>query len=422
MTFRSRIARTCLTVTPLAVVAAAAVVPVQSHAAGRCTPVWAPAWASSQMLPTGDNALAPGSLGGATLRQVVRPSIGGERVRLRLSNVAGTAPLHVGGVTIARPAGGASPAIDTATLRPVRFGGQADVVVPAGAEYLSDPVDIRAEALGSLTVSIRHAQDPAQQTSHPGARATSYLLPGDHLTDADMPGAQRFEHWFTLAALEVERCAPAATIVALGDSITDGRGATPDRDERWPDRLMERLQADPSHRGIAVLNQGIGGNRLLNDGLGPNALARLDRDVLAQPGVRWLILLEGINDIGTLTREAPVSDAEHAALVSRMTGAYEQIVARARARGIKVIGATVMPFMGTAFYHPDTKNEADRQAVNRWIREKGHFDAVIDFDRIMRDPARPDRLLPAYDSGDALHPSPAGYRAMGDAIPLGLFD
>jgi lysophospholipase L1-like esterase len=391
-------------------------------AARPCSPVWLPSWASSQMLPTGENLLPAGTLGGATLRQVVRASLAGGRVRVRLSNLAGTQPLQIAGATIARAPDPASSAIDGATLQPLRFDGQGDVIIPAGAEYLSDPVALDARALGSFAISIRYAGEPAQQTSHPGARATSYLLAGDHLADREMTGATRFDHWFSLAGLEVERCAPAAAVVGLGDSITDGRGATTNGNDRWTDRLAERLQAQPRYQHLAVLNQGIGGNRLLNDGLGPNALARLDRDVLSQPGVRTLILLEGINDIGTLTRDAPATDAAHRQLVARIIGAYRQIIARGRAKGIRVIGATILPFVGNSYYHPDAKNEADRQAVNRWIREKGHFDAVIDFDRLMRDPARPDRLLPAYDSGDALHPSPAGYRAMGDGIALALFD
>ena len=293
--------------------------------------------------------------------------------------------------------------------------------MPAGADYLSDPVSLPVAALDTIAVTIRYQGEP-EQTSHPGSRATSWHLPGDHLTDTVMAGAASFDHWFNLAALEVERCAPARLVVALGDSITDGKGSTTNGNDRWTDRLAQRLQADPKRRDIAVVNQGIGGNRLLNDGLGPNALARLDRDVLAQPGVTHLVLLEGVNDLGTLTRDAPVSVADHKAHVARIIGAYRQIIARAHARGIKVIGATIMPFVGNAYYHADAQNEADRQAVNAWIRTPGHFDGLVDFDRATRDPARPDRLLPAYDGGDALHPNPAGYRAMGDAVPLALFD
>lgn len=400
---------------PLALIAAA---PAQSK---ECAPAWVAAWASAQYKPVNDAVLPPGTLKDQTLRQIIRPSVAGDRLRVRLSNLAGTQPLRIAGASIARALGSASPAVDPASVLPLRFDGKADVIVPPGADYLSDPVPMPVAALANIAVSIRYDGEP-EQTSHPGSRATSWHLPGDHLSDATMADASHFDHWFHLSGLEVERCAPTRLIVALGDSITDGRGSTTNGNDRWTDRLAERLQADRKRRKTAIVNQGIGGNRLLDDGLGPNALARLDRDVLGQPGVTHLILLEGINDLGTLTREAPVSRKAHEAHVARIIGAYRQIIARARAKGIRVIGATIMPFVGNDYYHADAQNEADRQAVNAWIRQPGHFDAVIDFDRVTRDPARPDRLLPAYDVGDALHPSPAGYRAMGDAIPLSLFD
>lgn len=402
--------------------AAFAVSPVQAQ---NCTPSWVAGWASSQYRPTGDALLPDGTLANQTLRQIVRPSISGDRVRVHFSNLVGTKPLRIAGASIARALRSTSPDIDPGTLISLRFDGRPEVVIPAGADYLSDPVSLPTKALDNIAISIRYDGEP-EQTSHPGSRATSWHLSGDHLTDTSMPGAASFEHWFHLAALEVERCAPEKSpnklIVALGDSITDGRGSTTNGNDRWTDRLAARLQADPKRRNIAIVNQGIGGNRLLNDGAGPNALARFDRDVLAQPGVTHIILLEGVNDLGTLTRDAPVSVAAHQAHVARIIGAYRQIIARAHGRGIKVIGATIMPFVGNDYYHADTQNEADRQAVNAWIRTPGHFDGLIDFDRITRDPAHPDRLLPAYDVGDALHPSPAGYAAMGDAIPLTLFD
>lgn len=395
---------------------------VAPASAAPCVPVWINGWASSQMLPTGDNVLPPGTLGGNSLRQIVRSSIDGRRLRVRLSNLAGMRPLRISGASIARALGAKGGAIEGGSLMPLRFDGRADVILPAGGDYLSDPVDMPVKAFGNLAVSILYAEEPSAQTSHPGSRATSYVLPGDHLNDPAMEGAKTFERWQTLAAVEVERCGPAKLVVALGDSITDGRGSTTDGNDRWTDVLAARLQADPKRRHIAVVNQGIGGNRLLNDGLGPSALARLDRDVLAQPGVTSLIVLEGVNDLGTATREAPISEAEHVRLVERIIGAYRQIIARAHAHGIKVIGATILPYGSNDYYHPDARNEADRQAVNAWIRAPGHFDAVVDFDKVTRDPAQPDRLLPAYDMGDGLHPSPAGYRAMAEAIPLGLFD
>lgn len=394
--------------------------PLAAHAAP-CAPQWVAGWASSQMVPTGDNALPAGSLGGATLRQIIRSSVDGTGLRVRLSNAYGTAPLRIDGATLARAVKAGSAAIDPASLTALRFDGQAGVTIPAGAEYLSDPVDLPLRAFDDLAITLHYAQDPQGQTSHPGSRATSWLLAGDHLNDKDLAGAKAFQHWFTLSGLEVSRCETPRLIVALGDSITDGHGATDDGNDRWTDDFARLLQADPATRGLAIINQGIGGNRLLRDGLGPNALARLDRDVLVQPGASWVVVLEGINDLGTLTRDAPVDEAAHQALVEQMIGAYRQIIARAHGRGIKAIGATVMPFMGNTYYHPDARNEADRQAVNRWIREKGHFDAVVDFDQAMRDPAQPDRLLPAYDIGDHLHPSPAGYRAMAQSIPLALF-
>ncbi|WP_298399831.1 SGNH/GDSL hydrolase family protein [Sphingobium sp.] len=386
-----------------------------------CTPAWVAGWASAQFRPAGDAQLPVGTLTDRTLRQIVRPSIAGDRLRVRFSNLAGTKPLRIAGASIARARGPAAASVDPGTLISLRFDGAPEVVIPAGADYLSDPVSLPAKALDTIAISIRYGGEP-EQTSHPGSRATSWHLPGDHLTDATMAGAASFDHWFNLAALEVERCAPAKLIVALGDSITDGKGSTTNGNDRWTDVLAQRLQADPKHRDVAIVNQGIGGNRLLDDGLGPNALARLDRDVLAQPGVSHMILLEGINDLGMLTRDAPVSEDAHRAHVARIIGAYRQIIARARAKGVKVIGATIMPFVGNDYYHADAQNEADRQAVNGWIRTPGNFEAVIDFDRVTRDPAHPDRLLPAYDDGDALHPSPTGYKAMGEAIPLSLFD
>ncbi|MET0336215.1 MAG: SGNH/GDSL hydrolase family protein, partial [Caulobacter sp.] len=212
----------------------------------------------------------------------------------------------------------------------------------------------------------------------------------------------------------------AAAIAIIGDSITDGFGVTPDTHGRWPDRLAERLQGTAATRHLSVLNHGIGGNRILNDGLGPNALARFDRDVLNQTGVKYVIVLEGVNDLGTLTRDAPATPAQHDALVGRMIGAYRQMVERGRARGLKMIGATILPYGASPYYHPDARNEADRQAVNRWICTPGNFDAVIDFDAALRDPARPERLRADLDN-DGLHPSLAGYVFMGDAVPLGLF-
>ncbi len=275
--------------------------------------------------------------------------------------------------------------------------------------------------LSDLTLSLHYDVLSIQPTGHPGARAATFIAPGDQVSAAMPAPYTMLEHWYLIAAVEVRGPLAQSAVVALGDSITDGRGSVPNANNRWPDDLARRLSADPATRGVGVLNMGIGGNRVLLDGLGPNALARFDRDVLSQSGVRWLILLEGINDLGTLTREAPATPAEHDALVARLLAGYAQIVQRAHDHGIKVMAATVMPFMGFAFYHPTAQNEADRQALNAWLRAPGHADALVDLDATMRDPAAPDHLLPVYDVGDHLHPSVAGYQAMADLIPLALF-
>jgi lysophospholipase L1-like esterase len=244
---------------------------------------------------------------------------------------------------------------------------------------------------------------------------------GDFTSAANLMDPKKVDHWYQVSEIDVQGAPGAAAVVALGDSITDGHGATTNGNDRWTDVLAERLQALPATREIGVSNQGIGGNHLLTDGLGPNVLSRFDRDVLAPAGVRWVIVFEGVNDLGGLARNGEVAEAEHKALVERVLAAYEQIVARAHAHGLRVYGATITPYVGSGYYHPGPLSEADRQAVNAWIRAAGHFDAVIDFDAVVRDPQHADRLLPAYDCGDHLHPSPAGYKAMADAIPLSLF-
>ncbi len=382
---------------------------------------WVGSWAASQQIPEPANSLAPDDLRDATLRQIVHLSIGGPTLRVHLSNAFGTEPLHFAAVHIAKPLSAASSRINPATDKALTFSGNPDVIVPAGAEYISDPIDYPMAPLSNLAVSLYLDTPPTPQTGHPGSRATSYSVHGNLVSAADLPDAKKVDHWYLLSGVDVVQPSGAASVVTLGDSITDGHGATTNANDRWPDVFAPRLQANPATRTRGVLNQGIGGNHLLTDGLGPNALSRFDRDVLAQPGVRYLIVLEGVNDLGGLTRIAEVSPAEHSALVHRVLAAYEQIIVRAHAHGIRVIGATILPYMGSDYYHPGPASDADRQAINQWIRAPGHFDAVVDFDQVTRDPSHPERLLPLYDSGDHLHPSPAGYRAMGEAIPLSLF-
>lgn len=380
---------------------------------------WVGAWSASQLVPAGDAVLPVEALTDATLRQRVRVTLGGQRLRVRLSNAFGNAPLVIGAASVARAPAEVSPRIDPATLHPLTFGGRQTATIPAGADYLSDPVTLRVAAGDDLAISIHLPRAPDRQTGHPGSRATSYLAKGEQVGAATLPGAIAVPRWLALAGVEVDAPASASALVILGDSITDGYGVDPDTNSRWPDFLKARMAADPATRDIAVLNAGIGGNRLRLDGLGPNALARLEREVLGVPGVRQLLVLQGVNDLGTLTRDAPASPDQHAALVEEMIGVLRQIVIRARAHGIRAIGGTITPFGGSAYYHPDAANEADRQAVNAWIRAPGNFDAVVDFDAALRDPARPTHLRKAFDN-DGLHPSIAGYKAMAEAVPLAL--
>jgi lysophospholipase L1-like esterase len=382
---------------------------------------WVGSWATSQQRPEPQNSLSPEDMHDATLRQVVHLSVGGSQLRVHLTNAFGTAPLRISAAHIARPVSAASGSIEVATDTALTFGGSAAVTIPAGAEYVSDPVAFSAAALSDLAISIHLDEPPAVETGHPGSRATSYVVHGDLVSAANLEGAKKVEHWYQIGGVDVVAPVQAAAMVTLGDSITDGHGATTNGNDRWPDVLARRLQGTPAMKTVGVLNHGIGGNRLLLDGLGPNALARFDRDVVAQTGVRYVIVFEGVNDLGTLTRDAPASAAEHKALVDHIESAYEQMIVRAHAHGIRVIGATITPYGGSDYYHPGPESEADRQAINAWIRDPKHFDAVVDFDKVVRDPARPDRLNPAFDSGDHLHPSAVGYKVMGEAIPLTLF-
>lgn len=382
---------------------------------------WVGTWGSAQQVAEGDYALPIDAKQNVTIRQFVRSSIGGSTLRVRVSNAFGTEPLHVLAVHIARPNAYPSNRIDPATDRALSFHERPNIVIPAGAELTSDPLNFAVEPLSILAVTMQLETVPALQTGHFGSRTTSYVSAESSAAAPELESAQGIDRWYFLSAIDV-LTENGAAIAVIGDSITDGLGSTTDRNDRWTDVLAERLQRSPAHRHIGVINLGIGGNRLLLDGIGSNAVARFDRDVLARSGVRYLIVLEGINDLGMLTHGGPVGDHQHEKLVHEMIQAYSEIITRARTHHIKTIGGTLMPFHGVEYYQHHESDERNRRSVNAWIRTPSHFDAVVDFDKIVADPKQPERLNTEYDSGDHIHPSPVGYRAMGNAIPLELLE
>ncbi|MFD6427051.1 SGNH/GDSL hydrolase family protein [Streptomyces sp. NPDC060198] len=389
---------------------------------------WVNTWTSMPQL-TEPNNMPPAPftqdgkvLDDTTLRQTVHVSVGGKQVRLRFSNAFGGAALPLTSVSVALPAGGraGASAIRPATFRTVTFSGSASTVVPVGSQAVSDPLDFDVAPGTNLTVTVylAHGQASNSVTSHPGSRTTSYLLAGDHVRDEDLTGAASAAHWYFLSGVEVWSPDTTAAAVVVGDSLTDGRGSTTDANNRWPDQLLDRLRSRPDTASTAILNQAAGGNRVLNDGLGPNALSRVDRDVLAQSGVEWALVFEGVNDIGT----AEATEAAQQRTADDLIAAYDQIIVRAHTRGIRVYGATLTPFGGNDPYDdPAGYREQARQKVNAWIRTSGRFDSVVDFDKAARDPQNPRRLLPAYSDADHLHLNPAGYAALAAAVPARLF-
>lgn len=374
-------------------------------------PVWFATWAPSQ------SATAPRPAAGtvdrvpayanATIRQVVRTTVGGDRVRIHISNEYGDRPLVIGGAHIARTTAGAS--IDVASDRALTFDGKPSVIVRTGAVVVSDPVAFNVPALTNLTISLFLPDSARTSTRHALAVATTYIARnGNQLANANFKADTTMRSWLFLSAVDVTNAKVTGTIVLIGNSITDGFASTPDANRRWPDVLAERLLTSTTEPMKAIVNAGISGNRVLTFAAGPSLVSRFDRDVLMQPGVTHVVMLEGINDISRSNVDTVSADD--------IIFGYKQLIARARERGITVIGATLTPFD-----RAPAPNEAMRQALNQWIRTSGAYDAVIDFDVVTRDPAQPNRLLPAYDSGDGLHPSDAGYKAMGNAIDLALF-
>jgi lysophospholipase L1-like esterase len=397
--------------------------PPAAGTAAPAVPAPAPATAQTAAPVAAPPAGAPGPGRGGppavnpsnqTLRQIVHTSIGGSRVRIVLSNAFGTAPVQIGGGHVALRESEAN--IVAASAKPLTFGGNATAAILPGAILLSDPVDLTVAPVSDLVVDLfipgELGAGPSPVTTHTGAGQTNYVSEaGNHSGAAALPVAARTNAWFLLARVEVMAPANVTAIAAFGDSITDGARATTDMNARWPDVLARRLAARRG-AGVAVLNAGISGNRVLGDGAGISALARFDKDVLMQTGVTHVIVMEGINDIGQARSNPSPSAAD-------LIAAHKQLIERAHARGLRIYGATLTPFDGAAYF--TTEGEAKRQALNDWIRTSKAYDGVVDFDKVTRDPNAPTKFLPAYDSGDHLHPGDAGYRAMGDAVDLALF-
>ncbi len=385
---------------------------------------WVGTWATAVVssvspppLPQFANAPPPAAstltFSNQTIREIVHTSIGGGRIRIVLTNVFGTSPLRVGAARLALRDN--ESAIVAGSSRALTFGGQPSATVPAGAEMFSDATSLQVGPFADLAVDVFLPDEAGMspRTLHSGAAQTNYISePGDHTGEAPFPVARTITSWFFLERVEVAAPATTAGVVTFGDSITDGTGSALNANKRWPDDFARRLAT--AH--VAVMNQGISGNRLVSDAytfaFGTSALARLDRDVVAQTGATSVIVLEGINDIG-------MAGAGASPTAEELIAAHQQIVTRVHAHGLKAFGAPLLPFEGAAYFTP--AGEAKRQAVNHWMRTSGTYDGLIDFERAIADPQQPAQMLPALQRGDHLHPNDAGYDAMANAIDLKLF-
>ncbi|RXW15729.1 hypothetical protein EST38_g10127 [Candolleomyces aberdarensis] len=404
---------------------------------------WVDAWASMPQLTEPHNLPpAPFNVTGlvfanTTLRQTVRLTLGGDIFRIRISNAFGGSDLPITAVSVSLPANASSgvSGVQEGTSQRLSFSGEESVVVPIGALVVSDPVRVggrgglKPGTVLTVTIYSREGQTSNSVTSHPGSRTTSWFIHGDYLDAVDFPNeaAEGVEaktgvaHWYWLSAVEAWTSKRNSALVIVGDSITDGRGSTDNANNRWPDLLHQRFLSSrrSSLQSLSIINQAAGGNRILNDGLGPNGLSRIDRDVLSHSAVTHAIIYIGVNDIGT----ASTDPAVQAALANRLIWSFKQMAERLHAHDIVVLGATITPFSGPGQGYSDPNRETTRQTVNSWIRRNGGaFDAVLDFDRILADPANPAQLREEYNTGDYLHPNVAGFQALADGIPLQVFD
>ncbi|ESK92004.1 extracellular gdsl-like lipase [Moniliophthora roreri MCA 2997] len=383
---------------------------------------WVDTWASMPQLAETEN-LPPGPFtqptvvfNDATIRQTLHLSTGAKQIRIRFSNAFGTTDLPVTAAAVALSADNkpGSSAIISWSVQNITFSGNSSIIIPNGSLAVSDPIALEVKPQTMITVDLylANGQQSNDITSHPGSRTTSWFSPGNHIGVQDLAGGSTLnaDHWYFVSAVEAWSPPETRSLVVAGDSITDGHGSTTNGNDRWPDQLLARTQANASTSNIAVVNQAAGGNRILADEAGPNAIGRIDRDVLSHPGVGYVVIYEGVNDIGTGVPNA----------ADRLIQAYQQIITRVHTSGLPIFGATITPFFGNGYF--TTENEAVRTRVNEWIRSSGKFDAVIDFDAATRDPSNGQRLNPAFDVGDGLHLNPGGYKAMAEAFDLSLFE
>jgi len=378
---------------------------------------WVGTWGTARQLVEPQNMPPTPGLTNNTLRQVVCVSVGGKSLRLKFSNEFSKDPVTMKVVQIAVSKGGST--IDASTIKALTFNGKSDITMAPGTEVTSDPISFDLKPRMEVAITIAYGETSQTVTGHPGSRTTSYILAGDHTTpDADFTDAAKADHWYNITGIEVEANKSAdAAVVVLGDSITDGRGSGTNKQDRWPDILAMSLLNNPKTKNIGVLNMGIGGGTILRGGLGPTALVRFNHDILGQNGVKWLIIFEGVNDLGGTRRDSTIANKVAADLIV----AYDKMITDAHAKGIKVYGATITPFKKNNYY--SVYSDAARNKVNEWIRTSGHFDAVIDFDKTVRDPNDTATLLTELQSGanDYLHLNEVGYKTMGESIDLKLF-
>lgn len=369
---------------------------------------WVGTWATALQLVEEHNMPPTPGLSNNTFRQLVRVSLGGNQLRVKFSNEYGTSDLVMNSVHLAVSAGG--DAIKPDTGRILTFDGKQSVTIPAGGTVTSDTLDYCLPKLTDMAITIYFGSTPAALTGHPGSRTTSYIATGNGIDSISMPTAIATEHWYVIAGIDVTADASCCAVVALGDSITDGRGSTTNMQNRWTDNLARRLQENAATAGVGMLNLGIGGNTVFSGGIGPNAVDRFERDVLSQCGVRYLVIFEGVNDIGLSNSIRTAED---------LINAYKEFINKAHANNILVYGATILPFGGSQY--DNEVNEQTRQRVNDWIRTSGEFDAVIDFDAAVRNSKEPAKLQSIYDSGDHLHPNAEAYKRMAEIVELELF-